>query len=256
MAEQRLAVERRAILGKKVRRLRSQGIMPAVVFGHGDSIPVQVDAHTFELGYRGWGRTTLITLTGVDGDVPALVHDVSRDPRTGKLEHVDFYRVSLTEQTRAEVPIHFVGESNAVKVLMGVPLHQMDHLTIEALPEDIPRRIDVDLSALETIDDAIHVRDIVVDATKMRILDDPDDLVVKVVPQRVEEIAPAAPAAEAAPAPEAAAAEGAAPAAAGAAPTAAPAPAATAKAAATSAQPAKAAPGPQQPTKAQPPTKK
>ena len=196
MPESRLAVERRAVLGKKVGQLRLKGLLPAVIFGHGDSIPVQVDGRAFEVGYRSWGRTTLITLTGIDGEIPALVHDVSRDPRTGKLLHADFFRVSLTEKVRAEVPVHFVGESPAVKNLSAVLLHATDHLRVEAFPQDIPHRIDVDLAALETLDDSIHVRDVKVDGALVTLLDDPDDLVVKVVPQRVEEVAPAAPAAE------------------------------------------------------------
>lgn len=214
MADERLRVEPRAVLGKKVRQLRRKGVLPAVIFGHGDSIPIQLDAHEFELGYRRWGRTTLITLTGVDGDIPALVQTVERDRRTGRLVHADFFRVSLTERVRAAVPLHFVGEPPAVKNLGGVLLHAMDEVRVEALPQDIPRRIDVDLSGLETMDDAVHVRDLIVDTAQIKLLDDVDELVVKVVPPRaVEEVAPKpAPEVVVAPEGEAPAAEGAKPA--------------------------------------------
>lgn len=199
MAEERLRVEPRGILGKRVRQLRRKGVLPAVIFGHGDSLPVQVDTHEFELGYRRWGRTTLITLTGIDGDIPALVQNVSRDPRSGRLIHADFFRVSLTEAVHATVPLRFVGEPPAVKNLGGILFHQMSEVRVDALPQDIPHRIDIDLSRLETLDDAVHVRDLVVDGAKLKLLDDPDELVVKVVAARVEEVpAPApAPAAEA-----------------------------------------------------------
>lgn len=224
MPESRLTVERRAILGRRVGQLRRRGLLPAVIYGHGDSIPVQVALRAFELGYRNWGRTTLITLQGIDGDIPALIRDVSRDPRTGKLLHADFFRVSLTEKVRAEVPVHFIGESPAVRNLSAVLLHAMDHLRVEALPQDIPHRFDVDLAALETMEDSIHVRDVRVATALVTLLDDPDELVVKVVPQRVEEVAPAAPAVEAevpaeGEAAEAPTAEGGAPAAPQAAPT-------------------------------------
>lgn len=209
LAEQRLDLKPRTLLGKKVGRLRRQGILPAVIFGHGDSIPVQVESRSFELGYRRWGRTTLLMLTGVDGDIPALVHDVTRNPRTGALQHVDFFRVSLTEKTHAEVPLHFIGESNAVKNLNGVLYHQKTSVTVEALPQDMPHRIDVDLSSLETMEHLITVRNLVVDTSIMKILDDADELVVKVVQQRAEEVIAPPPVAEAAVVPEGEVVEGA-----------------------------------------------
>jgi large subunit ribosomal protein L25 len=255
LAEQRLELRPRELLGRKVGRLRREGVVPAVIFGHGDSIPVQVDAKSFELGFRHWGRTTLITLTGIDGDIPALVHEVTRHPRNGSLVHVDFFRVSLTERTHAEVPLHFFGDSKAVKDLHGVLYHQKDSVNIEALPQDIPQRIDVDISRLETFDDAILVRDIAVDTSKIEVQDDPDELVIKVIPQRAEEVV-AAPAAEAAVV-EGEAAEGEAPAAPGAAGAA---PAAGAKpgapAAAGAKAPAAPAAGGKAPAEKQQPAKK
>jgi large subunit ribosomal protein L25 len=191
VAEERLRVERRTLLGKKVSQLRRRGVLPAVIFGQGDSVPVQTDAHQFALGYRKWGHTTLITIEGVDGDIPALVDGVSRDPRTGRLLHADFMRVSLTEKVNAEVPLQFVGESGAVKNLSAVLLHALAQIEVEAFPQDIPHRIEVDLSPLETMEDEIHVRDLVVDSSKVRIINEPDELVVKVVPQRAEEEIPA-----------------------------------------------------------------
>lgn len=239
----KLAVRPRTILGKKVNALRRQGRLPGVIFGgHADSVPVETDASAFVRGYRRWGQTTLLSLSGIDGgEVAVLIHDVSRDPRTGSLLHVDFARVSLTEKTRAEVPLQFSGESPAVRTLGGVLVHALSHLRIEAFPQDIPHQIPVDLSKIEQIDDAIYVRDLIVDATTVRILNDADELVAKAVAARVEEeVKPAA--AEAVPAEGEVAEEGAppaagtAPAAAGAAPGTSPAPAKGAPAA-----PAKAA---------------
>src|SRR5436190_1282291 len=117
MAEaQKLNVRPRVVLGKKVNGLRRKGLLPGVVFGgRADSTPVETDQHAFELSYRRWGNTTLLSLTGLDGgEVPALIYDVSRDPVTGRMLHVDFARVSLTEKTHADVPLHFVNESPAV----------------------------------------------------------------------------------------------------------------------------------------------
>ena len=190
MAEaQKLTVRPRTVLGKKVSALRRQGILPGVIFGgRADSLPIETDLHSFEQRYRRWGNTTLLALTGIDGgEVSALVHDVSRDPVTGRMLHVDFTRVSLTEKTHAEVPLHFVKESPAVRTLGAVLLHALSEVTVEAFPQDIPRAIEVDLSGLQEIDDAVYGRDLLVDATTISITNDPDELVVKAVPVKVEE---------------------------------------------------------------------
>lgn len=220
----KLGVRTRTVLGKKTETLRRQGILPGVVYGgHADSQPVETDMSAFERGYRKWGSTTLLSLEGMGGDgTPALITGVTRHPVTGKILHVDFERVSLTERTHAEVPLHFVGVAPALKV-GGVLVHAIEHVRVEALPQDIPHSISVDLTKLEAVDDALYVRDLVVDATTVRILDRADALVVKAVHQRVEEVptpvaAAAATAEGAVPAEGAPAAEGAAPAAAGAAP--------------------------------------
>ncbi len=191
MAEaQKIAVRPRDIVGKKVKALRRAGRMPGVVAGgHADSTAVDMDAHAFELGYRRWGSTTLLALEGLGGgNISALIHGVARDPRTGRIVHVDFQRVSLTEKTHAEVPLHFTGESAAVKTHGAVLYHQMEHLTVEAFPQDMPRRIEVSLATLREIEDTIHVRDIAVDAAKLRVLTDANELVVKAMAARTEEV--------------------------------------------------------------------
>jgi large subunit ribosomal protein L25 len=100
--------------------------------------------------------------------------------------HVDFARVSLTEKTHADVPLHFVNESPAVRTLGAVLLHARSEVSVEAFPQDIPHSIEVDLSGLLEIDDAIYVRDLKVDATLIQIENDPEELVVKAVPVKVE----------------------------------------------------------------------
>lgn len=186
---EKLAVRPRQVLGKKVAQLRRDGVLPGVVFGgRKDSTAVQTDLRSFERSYRRWGNTTLLSLEGLDGDaIPALIHGVARDTLSGRLLHVDFQRVSLTEKTHAEVPLRFVHESPAVKTLGAVLVHARDHVTVEAFPQDIPHQIEVDLSPLVEIDDALYIRDLVFDKTKVEIVDDVDELVVKAVPVRIEE---------------------------------------------------------------------
>ncbi len=185
---QKIAIRPRALTGKKVGRLRRGGVLPGVVFGgHKDSTPVETDMKEFERGYRRWGNTTLLSLEGLPGgEVAALIHDVSRSTLNGQLLHVDFQRVSLTEKVHAEVPLHFVGDSPAVKN-GGVLLHARSEISVEAFPQDIPHVIDVDLSKLVEIEDSLFVRDLVVDTEKVRLIDDEDGLVVRVVPVRIEE---------------------------------------------------------------------
>jgi large subunit ribosomal protein L25 len=186
---QKLAVQPRQVVGKKVAKLRREGVLPGVIFGgHKDSASVQTDLRAFERSYRRWGNTTLLSLEGLDGEaIPALVHGVARDTMTGRLLHVDLQRVSLTEKTQAEVPLHFTHESPAVKTLGAVLVHARNHVTVEAFPQDMPHAIEVDLSPLAEIDDAIFVRDLIVDKTIVEITDDPDELIVKAVPVHIEE---------------------------------------------------------------------
>jgi len=241
----KLEVRPRTVLGKKVGALRREGRLPGVIYGgHADSTPVETDAGTFLKGYRRWGQTTLLSLTGLDGgEVPVLVHDLSREPRTGSALHIDFIRVSLTEKTRTEVPLHFMGDSPAVRTQGGVMVHAISEVRIEAFPQDIPHQIEVDISKIEQIEDTIYIRDLVIDASKIQILNDADQVVAKAVAPRAEEVVekpaavegeavegeaaateegavPAAGAAGAAPAAGAPAAKGAAPAAKGGAPAA------------------------------------
>jgi large subunit ribosomal protein L25 len=185
---QKIAIRARSLIGKRVSRLRREGVLPGVVFGlHKDSTPVQTDMKEFERGYKRWGNTTLVSLEGLtEGEQPALIHEVTRSTLSGQLLHVDFLRVSLTEKVHAGVPVHFVGESPAVKG-GGVLVHAKSEINVEAFPQDIPHAIDVDLSPLVEIDDSIYVRDLTVDTSKVEVLDDGDELVVRVVPVRVEE---------------------------------------------------------------------
>lgn len=188
---QKLEIRPRTVLGKHVGALRREGRLPGVIFGgHADSTPVDTDAHAFELAFRRWGTTTLLSLTGLESEVSALVNGVSRNPRTGKLVHVDFVRVSLTEKTHADVPLHFGGESPAVKTHGAVLVHGLEHVRVEAFPQDMPHRLEVDLSKIQQVDDTVHVRDLVVDTSKVLILNDADEMIAKAVAARVEEEAP------------------------------------------------------------------
>lgn len=196
-----LALDPRAASGRQNKRLRREGVVPGVVFGKGtESVPVQVDGRTFENLYRAAGRTSIVKLSvpGLRGSKSAMIKGVQRNPISGQALHVDFFLVDLKHEMQSDVPLVVVGEAPAVELTGGMLLTSLDHLKIRALPGDIPHEIQVDVSSLTDLDAAIHVGDLPHDE-KVTVLNDPDELVVRVVPPRVEEeeVVPAEEAAQA-----------------------------------------------------------
>ncbi len=184
----KLAAARREITGKKVAHLRRDGKLPGVIFGRGlDSNNVSVDAHEFELLRRRAGPNTLIDLS-VDGEssAPVLVHGVQTHRVTRRPLHVDLYVVRMTEELTVDVPLVSEGESEAVETGGGTLLHVIENVRVRALPDHLPQSIHYSIESLATFDDQIHVRDLEIpsDAT---LLTDPDEVVAKVLPPRVEE---------------------------------------------------------------------
>jgi len=178
----------RTVLGKKVRHLRRQGMLPANLFGHNlASQALQVEERAFQRAFAQAGMNTLVSLK-VEGAEPkmVLIRGLQRNPLKRDLLHVDFYQVAMMEKLTAQVPLVFVGEAPGVAA-GGILLHNIDEVEIECLPGDLLRQIDVDISGLQEIDDAIHVKDLKVSAA-IRILRDPDELVVKILPPAKEEV--------------------------------------------------------------------
>jgi len=213
MADNQLGAAPRTVLGKKVKALRRSGVTPANVYGHKvDSTALQAD--TVELTHllRAAGRNAIISLK-VDGE-PAprtvVVRNVERNPVNGKLLHVDFFQVSMTEKMKAEVRVVLTGASPAVENFQGVLLQMIETVSVEALPGDIPAEFEADVSVLEQLESSIHVRDLNIDQSKVTLTTDPDVVVARVAAPRLaaaeEGAAAAAEGAEAAPEGEAPAA--------------------------------------------------
>ena len=202
-----LQISPREVTGKATKRLRKSGIIPANISGHKEeSQTVQVEALAFEALRRAHGTTGIITLrlSGSDRVQTALVRRVQRDPRTGKIVHIDFSRVSLTERITMKVPLRFIGEAPAVKDEGGVLLHLLDALEVECTASDIVDYIEVDISALTEIDSILHAEDAKLPAN-FTLITDPNEGIAKVAATRAEKaeegaeeaVAPAeAPAAE------------------------------------------------------------
>jgi len=194
-----LAAQRREITGKDVARLRRQGILPAVLYGHGAaSEAIQVDAKAFETMSRTAGRHALIDLK-VDGERThqAVVHGVQEHPVKRTPLHVDFYLVRMTEEMTMDVMLVPVGASLAVEKHSGTLLQTLEHVRLRGLPGAMPQSIEFDVSALDSFEAVIRVRDLPIPA-KLTLLTDLDEKVAHVQPSRaeVEREAEAAPAAE------------------------------------------------------------
>jgi large subunit ribosomal protein L25 len=180
------AVERREVLGKKVSRLRRQGIIPGNIFGGGKaSVPIQLDGHTFERFLATHGATTVLALRIAGGSAETtIVRHVQHEPVTGKIEHVDFQHVEMSQPMKARVPIRLRGVSLAVKIFDGVLLHLLDAVEVEALPANLPDAVEVDISGLEELKATLHVRDLEI-PQGVTVLTDADETIVKVEPPRV-----------------------------------------------------------------------
>jgi large subunit ribosomal protein L25 len=192
-----LEAQTREVLGKKVAHLRREGRLPAVVFGHGkDSIPVTLDTHEFQLLRRRIAGSTLVDLS-VDGKKahPVLIHDVQISPITRQMLHAELFLVRMTEDITMDIPVVTVGEAPAVKDHGGTLLHALETLRVRSLPGNLPERFEVSVDGLVDFDTQIHVRDIEIPAD-VTLLTDPDEMVVRVQPPRVETEAPTAEAAE------------------------------------------------------------
>ncbi len=203
-----LAISPRSVTGKATRRLRRTGIIPANIFGRGESPQaVQLEALAFEDLRRGHHATGMLSLKldGAKNAQTALIRHVQRDPRSGKVLHIDFLRVSVRDRIAAKVPLHFEGTAPGVKIEGGTLLHLLEALEVECAAGDIVESLEVDVSSLAQIDDILHAKDVKLPAN-FTLVTDPEEPIVKIAPPRVEkaevpEEAPAeAPASEATPA--------------------------------------------------------
>ena len=184
-----LKAEERKISGRKVKTLRSIGLIPANVSGKKiKSVAVQVNRKEFETLYKEVGETGLIELE-VGKDIrPVLVHNLQVNHKTDEIVHVDFLQVDLKVKVTAEVPVEIVGESPATKQGIGTVVQQMNTVEVEALPADLPEKFEVNIEVLVDVDQAIYVKDIKVDLSKIELKSDPDSIVVKVDPPQKEEV--------------------------------------------------------------------
>ncbi|MCE5195207.1 MAG: 50S ribosomal protein L25/general stress protein Ctc [Nitrospiraceae bacterium] len=189
-----LNVEKRTKAGKGVARsLRREGMIPAVIYRAGDSIPITLSKKAIaEFIKATAGENTLVDLKFSDGgNKLALLKEYQRDPINGDILHSDFFEVSLKEKIIVKVRVVTTGEPLGVKRDGGILQHVMREIEVECLPDNIPGHVEIDISNLE-IHHAVHVRDLNI-GKDVKVMTDPGEVIVTVNAPAVEkEVAPAA----------------------------------------------------------------
>ncbi|MGH2364494.1 MAG: 50S ribosomal protein L25 [Chloroflexota bacterium] len=177
---------------KQNKGLRRSGFVPLNVHGRGvESRLLEIEEKALRHALEHATGSSIMTLN-VGGDASSVVvRTVQRHPVSGALIHAELFQVRLDEVMRARLPIVLVGEAPAVKLLEGMVQHLLDGVTVAGLPNALPHAVEVDLSSLTELDQAIYVRDLSA-GPGVQILDNPGELVVKIQPPRVAEAAQAA----------------------------------------------------------------
>ncbi len=162
--------------------------MPAVVYGGGKSAqPITVKESEFLKLWKSAGESTVIELDIGKEKKNVLIHEVDIDPLKDNPIHVDFYAVDMTKKIHVDVALEFIGESDAVKA-GGILVKVLHALKVEALPNDLPHLISIDISELKAAGDSITVKDIKM-PHGVKVLDNAEETVVMVeAPRVVEEV--------------------------------------------------------------------
>lgn len=185
-SEVTLVAQSREILGKKVKSLRQEKKIPAVVYGQGKAIPIVLNEAEFIDVFEKVGESAIFDLKYNDSKVKVLIKDYQTDPISTKFLHVDFYKVKMTEKITAAVPLEYVGKSDAVENEDGTLVKNVSELDVKALPADLPREIKIDISSLKTFEDVIKIKDLSIPGN-VEIDANPEDVIATVTPPRSEE---------------------------------------------------------------------
>lgn len=185
-----LSVLKREVFGKKLKKLRKEKLVPGNIFGRDiKSQAISFYLKDFIKVYKIAKETGIVYLLLEKKEIPVLIKNLQKDPVKGHLLHVDFRKVDLKEKIETEVPIKIVGVSQAVEEKGGVLLEQSDRLSIEALPEEIPQEIIVDISVLQEVGQEIKVKDLKIQGD-YTIKTDPEKVIVSVVAHKEENLTP------------------------------------------------------------------
>ena len=185
-----LKLEKRKLTGRKVKRLREQGFLPASVYGPKiESINVKGKLSDFEDIFEKVGETGLVDLNleDVKENYVVLFKNPQYHPITDQLIHLDLYQVDLSQKVSVAVPVEITGEAPAAESGEGILVQSLNEIEIEALPTDLPEKFVVDVSSLSKIDDAITIADLKIDSDKIDVQLDPEQVVARIEEPKEEE---------------------------------------------------------------------
>jgi large subunit ribosomal protein L25 len=187
MSHSKLNVENRTITGKRVRTLRREGLLPAVIYKNNlDSVLIQMPYGEFVKVFKQAGKTHVIDITVDKAKYSTIVHDIDIDPIKSIPRHVDFLAVDLNISITTQVPVTLIGEARGVKENGLVLTQLIKELEVSCLPDNIPEQIEVDVTELLEIGDHISVGDLSKDPS-FEIVEESTTLIASLVAQSVEE---------------------------------------------------------------------
>ncbi|MDR3324460.1 MAG: 50S ribosomal protein L25 [Spirochaetaceae bacterium] len=172
------------------RRLRRGGRVPAVIYGQGGSVSVDLDAHEFSTGIKGVTESTIVRVDVNGKTHETFVKATQRDIRDGRILHVDFYEIETGKPLRARVPLRIFGSPVGVRDggVLETAIHAVE---VECLPKDLPPRVEVDIGELK-VNQTLHVRDLAL-GEGVKLISGADQVVALVKFAKVEAAAAAAP---------------------------------------------------------------
>lgn len=183
-----LEVQKRILFGKKLKALRKTGILPGNIFGEDiESKAVMLPLIDFKTTFKKAGETQIVYLKLEDEELPVLIQNLQFHPLTQYPLHVDFRKVNLKKKIETEVPVKLIGESEAVTQNKGILLNMSESVLVEALPENIPQEIEIDLSILKELDDQVAIKDLKITGDYV-IVDDPEKVIVRITEHKEESI--------------------------------------------------------------------
>lgn len=186
MTHTQLTCTLREVKGNSLRKLRKNGVVPAVIYSKSlEPILLQMPFSDFLKTYKSAGKTQVIDMKVEGKKIPCIIHDIDVHPVKGIPRHVDFLAVNLKEKVTTDVPIVLIGDAPAVKEQGGVLVTPIDTLEVTALPDQLPEQINVSIDKLANIGDAVRVEDI--PSSKNYVIETlPDTVVASVVAQQEE----------------------------------------------------------------------
>lgn len=187
MEQIELKAEPRTLTGRRAKKLRDQGYVPAIVYGSQvEATPIQVESKTLHKVLTKAGGNTLIALQiGKKKPILTLAREIQRDIIRHNILHVDFYRVVMTEKISAEIPLVLSGEAPALEE-GGILVHGLNTVEVQCLPADLPSALEVDLSSLVEFNDLVTVADLQVPSS-VAILSDSDSVIARIEAPRIVE---------------------------------------------------------------------